>query len=184
MHTEYLPPVSLLGHPISCDRSCIDGDRITHTIGGEWKFGFRTVAPGPASPSGGEEAEKPLLSLLAALEERCQELRFELVHHYRCNGQLVDALAAAKDCLDHARSTKGRYEAYFHLGLLMEQQQDWRSGVAWYEAAKESGTNRDFMMYYIYNNLGYCLNQLGRFEGSQPLFRMAAQIDPLRANAY
>lgn len=162
----------------------MEGERITHTIGGDWKFGFRAVVPGPAPPRSGEEAEEYLVSQLAAQEERCQELRFDLLDCFRRNGRFVDALVAAKDCLEHARSTEEMCEAYFSLGLMMEQQEDWRSASAWYEAAKRSGTSNDYLMYYIYNNLGYCLNQLGRFEESLPLFRTAVEIDALRANAF
>jgi tetratricopeptide (TPR) repeat protein len=44
-------------------------------------------------------------------------------------------------------------------------------------------TDRE-LWYFIHNNLGYSLVQLGRHEQAEPVLRDALNIDPDRANAY
>ncbi|HMG21000.1 MAG TPA: hypothetical protein VK607_06770, partial [Kofleriaceae bacterium] len=38
--------------------------------------------------------------------------------------------------------------------------------------------------YLIHNNLGYCMNQVGRYEEGEAYCRTATEIDPKRANAF
>jgi tetratricopeptide (TPR) repeat protein len=157
-------------------------DKRTHTFGDDWEFRYRIdVSPPPSSRNEGEEYVR---SLLAQRENECQSLRRDLLVLYRSTGRLGDALTMSNKLLTHARNVDQRCEALFILGQTLERTQDWESAIGFFEAAKECGTTSDTYAYFIENNIGYCLNQLGRFTEAQGFLRSAIIVDPERANAY
>lgn len=76
--------------------------------------------------------------------------------------------------------------AYWHLirGCLLEREgefaaaaREYREGLRVCECPGEIG-------YFLRNNLGYCLNLLGRYREAEESCRKAIALDPERHNAY
>jgi tetratricopeptide (TPR) repeat protein len=49
---------------------------------------------------------------------------------------------------------------------------------------KASSSQSSWVGYFLNNNLGYSLVQVGLFEEAEPYLRAAIEIDPQRQNAY
>lgn len=73
---------------------------------------------------------------------------------------------------------------YLAAGQLLEQMGDFTSAVLAYSQALRMEPARTLTWYLIHNNLGYSLNQLGRFSEAEAYCRAAIAIDPQRCNAY
>lgn len=70
------------------------------------------------------------------------------------------------------------------LGCLMEHIRDYGSAVKYYRQAFGMEPCSTQTWYFIHNNLGFSLNQLGRYDEAIPYLSHALKIDPDRPNAY
>lgn len=160
----------------------MDDDPISQSLDDGWAFSFRSGG-NQIIPSG-KDAEEYLHSLLAARTRECQRVRLELLRFYRSAARAADALAIAREYLAQGVSNDEKSEAYFHLGQTMEGVRDWESAIRWYRLARASGTSSQTYLYFIHNNIGFSLNQLGRYRESADELQSAMVIDPSRANAF
>jgi len=69
-------------------------------------------------------------------------------------------------------------------GLIFEKMGDYRSAIECYREAFSLPREKDRTWYFLHNNLGYCLNQLGRHDEAEKMCRAAIEIDPGSYNAY
>ena len=76
--------------------------------------------------------------------------------------------------------------AYFRLlcGQMMEQVRDYESARDYYERGLAEPTNPAYTRYFLHNNLGFCLNELGRHKEAESHCHEAVEIAPKYHNAY
>ena len=66
----------------------------------------------------------------------------------------------------------------------MEGLENYKAAIYFYSQAFSLEPEDTLTWYLINNNLGYCLNQFGRFAEAEGYCRSAIKIDPERHNAY
>jgi len=77
-----------------------------------------------------------------------------------------------------------RGECFLVLGIEFEKSDDYESAAELYQKGIECGPKESETRYFLHNNLGYCLNQLGRHAEAEGFCRAAIEIEPRRFNAY
>jgi tetratricopeptide (TPR) repeat protein len=70
------------------------------------------------------------------------------------------------------------------MGRAMEQLSDYRAAVEAYLRAFELPQEQNENWYFLNNNLGYCLNQMGQYQEAEKYCRAAIDIEPGRHNAW
>jgi tetratricopeptide (TPR) repeat protein len=83
-----------------------------------------------------------------------------------------------------ANSPATKAECYLGLGRLCEQMNRYEDTVQYYSHALELLQETSETWYFLNNNLGYSLIQLGRNEEAELYCHRAIAIDPSRYNAY
>jgi len=73
---------------------------------------------------------------------------------------------------------------YLALGVELEKSNDYDSAAEIYRKGIECGPKESDTRYFLHNNLGYCLNQLGKHAEADGFCRAAIEIEPWRYNAY
>jgi tetratricopeptide (TPR) repeat protein len=73
---------------------------------------------------------------------------------------------------------------YLKHGALREQLGDYPGAVTFYRAALAHEPESRYVWYFIHNNLGFSLIQIGEPEEALPVLQHATEIDPTRANAF
>ena len=150
----------------------------------KWSFGFRKYPQSNGVSFPIAVAEPILLAQLEDPSANHQRARLELIRVYRLMARPSDALAIATEYLAQTSDVEARAEVYFHLGQAMERVQDWESAIRWYTQAMELRPRSTFYWYLIHNNIGFSLNQQGRFVDAEDYLRKAILIDAHRANAF
>ena len=91
----------------------------------------------------------------------------------------------------HFRTILGRTEnvdaaaqILMAMGQTAERGSDFELAARFYREALLLDAGSEHTRYFIRNNLGYSLNQLGRHAEAEPLCRQAIEIEPRRANAH
>jgi tetratricopeptide (TPR) repeat protein len=69
-------------------------------------------------------------------------------------------------------------------GCEQEHVQDWEGAVASYGNALAEDPQDPVVCYFANNNLGYSLNQLGRFDEAEGYCEAAVAINPVQYNAH
>ena len=69
-------------------------------------------------------------------------------------------------------------------GCEQEHVQDWEGAVASYGNALAEDPQDPMVRYFANNNLGYSLNQLGRFDEAEGYCEAAIAINPVQYNAH
>jgi tetratricopeptide (TPR) repeat protein len=70
------------------------------------------------------------------------------------------------------------------MGQIIEDSDDYLGAAKAYARAFTLPPGTDATWYLLHNNLGYCLNILGRHAEAEALCRGAVEIDPTRHNAF
>jgi len=73
---------------------------------------------------------------------------------------------------------------YLALGVELEKSDDYDLAAEVYRKGIECGPKESDTRYFLHNNLGYCLNQLGKHAEAEEFCRTAIEIEPWRYNAY
>jgi tetratricopeptide (TPR) repeat protein len=149
-----------------------------------WTFNFRPKQSFNGKPVTIEEAEKHFLAKLKDPNENHKGVRLELIRIYRSMGKVGDAMSYAEEYLAETTDSEEKAEAYFTLGQAMEHIDDFESALRFYMLALELEPRHKLQMYFIRNNIGFSLNQLGRFVDAEQYLREAISIDTTHANAY
>ena len=69
-------------------------------------------------------------------------------------------------------------------GSYCEGVRDFAGALKFYEKSLSYKVEDNGLRYYRLNNLGFCMNYLGRFIEAEPILREAIGIDPSRYNAF
>ena len=148
----------------------------------EFHFTVRQVPEGEQVSADEQEAR-----LLQQLEERggaCQETLWELARFYSITGRQQIALRYTQQLVSGTDDREKMAAGYLAQGQLMEQMSDWEKAIAFYERAYSLQPANPGTSYLVHNNLGFCLNKIGRFDEGETYCRAAIAIDERRANAF
>lgn len=150
----------------------------------KWTFKFRKAKPVEGEPMTLEEAERYLLAKLDDPDEDLHKARLEIVQFYVQTHRGRDAMPYAEAYLAECADPGEKAQMCFHQGQLMEQVGEWESAIKFYLMALEMGAQLTLDRYFLHNNLGYSLNQLGRFYEAAAHLREAIRLGQGRANAF
>lgn len=140
------------------------------------------VSPDGERPTAVTEAE--LLEAMRKKEAELAEALWNLAWFYSQVGRQTDALELIERVLQMAVDPERKAACLLTLGQLMEQLQNFPSAMDFYSRAFVMEPACTGTSYLINNNLGFCLNTLGRHQEAEPYCRAAIAIDPDRQNAY
>ncbi|TAM44890.1 MAG: tetratricopeptide repeat protein [Acidobacteria bacterium] len=126
-----------------------------------------------AALAAGEPDPEVLTGRLWRLVRRCQEC-----------GRHEGAAAYVEKILALAQDPAVRARCFLTMGQLCEQRGDFPAAVAAYSRALALLPRQDLDWYFLNNNLGYSLNQVGRHGEAEAFCRAAIAIDAGRYNAH
>jgi tetratricopeptide (TPR) repeat protein len=131
-----------------------------------------------------EELEQRFLTQLEAKGGNCTQSLVNLTKVCSEVGRHEEALCYLKRLI--ALSNDPEEQAAYHLalGATMERVGDFQGAVMFYRHALGMEPCSRKTWYFIHNNLGYSLNQLGRHDEAITYLRQAIQIDPDYSNAH
>jgi tetratricopeptide (TPR) repeat protein len=151
--------------------------------------GFRySAAPRPEGvPVSAEEAERILRTRVA--EERPgspqhRDALWQLVRFLGVTGRAPEGLEILDRLLTASVDAQERPQIVLAMGQLLEKMSDYESAAATYGRGVQLGPAGQTTAFFLRNNLGYCLNHLGRHREAERWCRAAIEIDPLRYNAH
>ena len=153
-------------------------------MGKEFKFHFTTSEVPEGRLVTADEAEAMLLRRLEDRGGACPDTLWDLARLYSITGRQQIALRYIQKLISRSDDLETIAEGYVAQGQLQEQISNWQAAIACYERAlalRPTGPNH---WYLAHNNLGYCLNQLGRYAEAEEYCRAAIDINPARANAF
>ncbi len=109
---------------------------------------------------------------------------WELACFYSRTGRQEIAFQYVNQLLERMDDPGRAAECYLAMGQIMEQVGDYERAIEFYEQALMLKPATRQVAYLVHNNLGYCLNYVGRYQEAEPYCRTAINIDPQRYNAY
>lgn len=131
-----------------------------------------------------DPTEQSLLRRLETEPGRRERTLQELAVWYRRAGRHQEAIARLEEFCAISRDTEGVAVSLLAMGGRAEEVADFVAAVAYYEAALKQNPNAPEVRYFVRNNLGFSLNQLGRFVEGEACCRTAIPILPERPNAH
>ncbi|MEI7672355.1 MAG: tetratricopeptide repeat protein [Deltaproteobacteria bacterium] len=147
-----------------------------------FQFSVSKVPPGEAITSA--EAEERMLARLDQRGGECTETLWSLAVLYSRTGRLADTRKCLDRLLGLAQDLEERAHCILAMGQLMEKHRDYEGAVKYYRQAFEMEPCRTEVWYFINNNLGFSLNQIGMYQEAEPYLKAAIAIDSCRPNAH
>jgi tetratricopeptide (TPR) repeat protein len=138
-------------------------------------------------PVTAEEFERILRGRIAGCLQGSREHRdatWQLVRLLGTTGRSGEGLRELENLLATALDLAEKAEIVLASGQLMEKHGDFPSAIQAYRRGIGLEPVQARAWYLLHNNLGYSLNQLGRYDEGERWCRAAIQIDPERHNAY
>ena len=154
----------------------------------EQELGFKYSLP--QTPTGKlvelsfTEAEESLLNNLRVAKDAPKEALWQLARFYSHSKDHERALEYLRRVLALESDTDHKAATVLAMGQTMEQVGDYESAVRYYREAFAFEPVHTDTWYFINNNLGFCLNKLGKFDEAERLCRAAIAIDPERPNGF
>jgi tetratricopeptide (TPR) repeat protein len=148
------------------------------------QFRFSVDTPPEGEAVTGEEIEKRCLKQLHEKGGTCLQSLWNLAYLYSKTGRHEEALRCIQRLIALSEDPEAHGAYHLALGQLMEKARDFRAAVGYYRQALALEPCQQHTWYFIHNNLGYSLNQLGNYEAAMPYLQRAIEIDPGRPNAY
>lgn len=144
----------------------------------------RPLPPGFPPPE--QETEKMLLDRLRASTSEDDYFRWLLfaVGFYRGMQKADSAKALLQLFLESSTNTEQNAHCHLALGQIATDEQRLDVAVSHFAAALELKPSKKKVEYVLLNNLGFCLNGLGRYVEAEGYCRQALQIDSTRSSAY
>ena len=140
----------------------------------------------PPIPDGealtGAELEKRFLQQLEDGDSK--QALINLARLYSQNGRPEAATRCVERLLEACDEPEERAAHLLSLGSFSEQRRDYQGAVRLYRQALSLEPSHPQTWYFILNNLGFCLNQLGDCEDAMPYLRRAIEVDSSRSNAF
>ncbi len=130
------------------------------------------------------EAEKILIKNLKEAGEDPRDALWELAQFYKVNQQHEKALERLRELIALLPDPEAKASCVFTMGQAMEQVDDYAAAIRYYKEAAALEPASTLTWYFIHNNLGFSLNQLGHFAEGERYCRKAIQIDSQMSNAH
>ena len=151
------------------------------------KFRYTVPTTPPGEPITAEDLEDILRAKVEEHPEGSPErldAHWQLARFLGMVGRPAEGLGLLEVMLKETRDPETRAEVTLGMGQLMERLHDFPGAVEAYTrgVSLEPVGNRTW--YFLHNNLGYSLNQLGRHSEGEPWCRRAIEIGPERYNAH
>jgi len=147
-------------------------------------FNFTIPKQPQGTPISAEEAEQLLLERLKKCESEFLDALWDLAYFNSRTGQQPVAQRYLERFIVNTDDPEKRAGSFLALGQLMEQMENYENAISFYSQAVSLEPENTPTWYLINNNLGYCLNIMGRFVEAEGYCRSAIKIDPDRQNAY
>jgi tetratricopeptide (TPR) repeat protein len=94
------------------------------------------------------------------------------------------ALAYFEKAVAFTENPKTKAYCFLEMGKLAERHREYENAARFYSKAFELEPEGNETWYFLNNNLGYSLNQIGRHAEAEGYCRRAIAIDPSRHNAH
>jgi tetratricopeptide (TPR) repeat protein len=144
----------------------------------------RPLPPGFPTPE--HETEKILLERLRASTTEEDYFRWLLfaVGFYRGMQRIESAKALLQLFLNSSTNSAQNAQCHLALGQIATDEQRLEIALSHFAAALELKPDKKKIIYVLLNNMGYCLNGLGRYAEAERYCRQALEVDWLRSSAY
>ena len=152
--------------------------------GMQFRFEIPRQPQGPVVEISLEEAEKTLLKKVKAEKSQPLDALWELACFYQQTRQFDKGLDCLRQILPKIPDAERKASCVLGFGQMMESIGDYKAAVGYYKEAVTMEPVRTATWYFINNNLGFSLNQLGEFSEGEKYCRKAIEIDPNRPNGF
>jgi tetratricopeptide (TPR) repeat protein len=98
--------------------------------------------------------------------------------HYHSCCEYIEKLLPLLDSADRKAA------CFLYMGGALEKTRDYEAAYRAYSRAFDLPKGRDDKWYFLNNNCGYCLNQIGRHREAEQYCRAAIEINRSRHNAF
>jgi tetratricopeptide (TPR) repeat protein len=112
------------------------------------------------------------------------EVLWQMANVFLGKGNQQPGVQCLLRLLDISSDRERRAECFLLLGAECEKADDYGAAARFYLQGMECVPRGTSTRYFLHNNLGYSLNQLGVFVEGEKYCRTAIEIDPQRHNSY
>jgi len=148
----------------------------------QFRFSIQGLPSGEALT--GSEIEQKLLEALDEKEGNCPDMLWNLAVLYQQTGHFDQASGCIERVIELSDDPEKIGSGFLALGQLEEARGDYAAAGKRYGDALALEPCSSQTWYFIHNNLGYSLNQLGKHSSAVPYLERALEIDPARPNAF
>jgi len=143
----------------------------------------KTTLPQPASAE--QHSEKLLLERLknSITEEDYFRWLLFVVGFYRGVNKAEAAIALLDSFIEKSHNDEQKAHCQLALGQIATDEDRLEAALNHFRAALGFRCKKK-ITYVLHNNIGYCLNMLGRYAEGEKYCRMAIDIDSRRASGY
>ncbi|MBE0545430.1 MAG: tetratricopeptide repeat protein [Verrucomicrobia bacterium] len=131
-----------------------------------------------------QDAERMLLQQVVEQKDDPRQAMWELAQLYKLSGRHEQALTWLRDLMRRLPDVEQKAQCVFTMGQSAEKVGDFVAAVRYYKEALGMEPAHTFTWYFLLNNLGYSLNQLGNFTEGERYCRKAIEVDGSRCNAH
>ena len=133
-----------------------------------------------------QHTEKMLLERLknSATEEDYFRWMLFVVGFYRGINKLGAATVLLKDFIKQSRNDEQKAHCQLALGQMATDENCLEAALNHFQAALVFQPKKKKVGYVLHNNIGYCLNTLGRYTEGEKYCRIAIEINWTRASGY
>lgn len=150
----------------------------------DFRFELPKVPDSPLVELSVQELEQILLRQLEDPKANRTHALWQLAQFYKLNKDHEKAIMRLRELFKLLPDPESKAECVFTMGQAMEQVGDYRAAIRYYKEALILEPTGTFTWYFINNNLGFSLNQVGQLIEGEAYCRIAIQIDPTRPNAH
>jgi tetratricopeptide (TPR) repeat protein len=128
-----------------------------------------------------------IFTFLAGLEkdpEKLKSLLWGLARECGESGRYDGAFGYVEKISNLEQDPDARAHCFLTMGQLFEGKRDFQGAVDAYSRAFALPVRKNDTWYFLNNNLGYSLNQIGDHDEAEPRCRAAIAINPDRHNAH
>jgi tetratricopeptide (TPR) repeat protein len=132
------------------------------------------------------DTEKLLLARLESSTTSEDYFRWMLfvVGFYRGINKIDSAVKLLEAYIKVSKDIEQSAHCYLALGQIATDEMRYQTALSHFSAALNLAPQKRKVVYVLHNNIGYCLNSLGRFVDGEKHCRMAIEIDWTRASGY
>lgn len=132
------------------------------------------------------DTEKLLLARLESSTTSEDYFRWMLfvVGFYRGINKIDSAVQLLEAYIRVSKDIEQSAHCYLALGQIATDEIRYQTALSHFLAALDLTPQKRRVVYVLHNNIGYCLNSLGRFVDGEKHCRMAIEIDWTRASGY